>query len=184
MTMAWFEENWLRVIMAITGVLTSGGVLKLAQLYYSNKNAALKLGLDTDIADNVAADLLSKHYATELEALRTQVTRQGEAHADRQRRADERYDAGMKAADERMKAADEREEHCQEQVSALRKAVAELTKEVLGLRAIIAQTGRSAIVLAANAPSLPIQESAERAATALGEADQRLRNLPHTETPE
>lgn len=175
--MTWLGENWLRIIMAIGSIVTSGGVLKLAQLYYSNKNAALKLTLDTDIADNAAADLLSKHYATELEAMRLQITRQGEAHADRQRKADERYDAGMKAADER-------EAHCQAQVAELRLAYAELTKEVLGLRAIIAQTGRSAIVLAANAPSIPIQESADRAATALGEADERLRKLPHAEAPQ
>lgn len=176
MTMVWLGENWLRIIMAVGSVVTSGGVLKLAQLYYQNKNAALKLVLDTDTANDLAADKLRTHYAGELEALRSQITKQGDAHAERQRKADERYDAGMKAADER-------EEHCQKQVSALRVAVAELTKEVLGLRAIIAQTGRSAIVLAANSPSLPIQESAERAATALGEADERLRNLPHTETP-
>lgn len=173
---AWIGENWLRVIMAIGSIVTSGGVLKMAQLYYQNKNAALKLVLETDSAADVAADKLSAHYATELEALRTQITRQGEAHADRQRKADERYDAGMKAADER-------EAHCQEQVATLRAAVADLTKEVLGLRSIIAQTGRSAIVLAAHSPSMEIQEAADRAATALGEADQRLNNLPHAQEP-
>jgi len=178
--LAWVEPM-LRPIIALGTMVTSGGVIALYSANRKSKAELLALA-------NTAEDKLNTHYATELKSLREQLVTTGNNARDRAAAAETRHMEAQAAADERfnraMAAADERERACEERVRELRDEVRLVSEEMIGLRRNVGQSARSAIVLAANSPSIPIQESADRAATALGEADDRLRNLPHAELPE
>jgi hypothetical protein len=156
---AWISEN-VRPWIATAGSLASGGIATRLYIAWRNGNISEKQ-IDVD-----ADDKLSSHYATELAALRAQIVASGEAHARRQTLADERYDAGMKAADAR-------EAHCQEQVATLRAEVLSLSDQVVGLRRLLGQTSASAVILATHAPSADVQDAAHRAAEHITELEDK-----------
>jgi len=136
------------------------------RIWRKGKTDDLKVASDTLKIEADVADRLSAHYATELASLREQIITSGNAHADRQERADRRYTASMHAADER-------ERECQAQVSTLRDEVRKLSEEVFGLRRQLSQNSRSAIILAGQVPTDDIAAAAERAAMALDEVESR-----------
>lgn len=150
--------------------LFSAGTFAIAANAYRTwrrgKTDDLKIEADTLKIEADVADRLSAHYATELASLRDQIIKSGEAHQDRQERADRRYTASMEAADQR-------ERECQEQVGTLRKEIQKLSDEVFGLRRQLSQTSRSAIILAGHVPTDNIAEAAERAALALDSVEDR-----------
>lgn len=178
--MTWLEDNWLRLSIALSSFVTSGAALKFLHIYLQNRTANKTLDLN-------AEDTLNKHYAAELAALREQVVKTGDSARARAEAAEKRHMEAQIASDERfdraMKASAEREQACEDRVSELRDEVRTLSDEIAGLRKNVGQSGRAAIVLASQVPSLTIQEAADRAATALGDADERLHSLPHSEGP-
>lgn len=165
---AWFGENWARVIVALTSTGTLTLALKFYMAWTKNRSDEKKIDLDGDAK-------IREHWAAELAALRDQISKSGEAHAQRAAAAEDRYRNGLKAADERheaaMKAADEREAACHAEVQGLREQVRELSDEIVGLRRQLGQAARSAIVIATHAPSDTIVEAADRAADALEKLD-------------
>lgn len=178
---SWLAENWARIIVAAT----STGTLGFAGAFYRTwrKGRTDDLKTDTD-ADGKLRD----HYAAELQSLRDQIRASGEADAKRAVQAEERHRKAMEAADDRfnraMTASDEREAASQAEIRLLREEVRKLSEEIFGLRKNVGQAGRSAILLATHSPSADIVDVADRAATALGEHEERLRALPHSEGPD
>lgn len=189
------REDWLwiteyvRPWLATAGILITNGIgLKFYIAWQKGKTDTANVALAQDKLDLEGDKAIRDHYADELKSLREQIQKSGDGHAMRYAAAEERHQLAMQKADERFNAAqaaaDERERGCEAKVAALRATVAALTEEVQGLRALMGQTGRSAIVLATNRPSLQVQEAADRAATALGNLDEGLRTIPHTKDPE
>jgi len=169
--MSWIAENWARLVVAASSL----GTLRFAQMAYG----IYRKGRSEDLKTEADGDTnLRDHYAKELQSLRDQITRSGEQHAERAEAMASRHRAAMIAADERfdraMSAADAREAACQAEVRELRKDVSRLSEELIGLRRILAQTSRSAIVLAGQVPTETIETAAGRAADAIGEFEERM----------
>lgn len=162
--MSWLETNWLRVILALTSTSTTAIALRFYTVWRKGKSDDAKLEQDGDAK-------IRDHYAAELAALREQIIKSGEQHAQRATQAAERYEAMLRAADERhaaaMIAADEREAACHGEVRQLREEVRVMADEIIGLRRQLGQAAKSAIVLATHAPGVGLVEAADRAADAL-----------------
>lgn len=168
--MSWIETNWLRLILALTSTSTTAIALRFYTVWRKGKSDDAKLEQEGDAG-------IRDHYARELTQLREQVVKSGEAHAARAAVQTERYEAMLRAADDRfaaaMEASGEREAKCHAEVRLLREEMSKMSEEIIGLRRQIGQTGRSAIILATHAPSETIQHSAERAADAIEALEHR-----------
>lgn len=180
-----FFAEWGRAIISLSSLGTLGVALQFYRVWRAGRTSdeaqrqsALKLDQDGDGA-------IRDHYATELTALREQIIKSGNAHAEREQLSAARHREQLTAADERfriaMEAADGREAECQRQVRGLREEVQALSEEIIGLRHQLGQSSRSAIILAATAPSLPIREAADRAADAIGAVHDGIAAIPHHE---
>lgn len=176
--LSWLGENWARIIVSLTSIVSASTIVAGYRVWRNGKSADLKVETDGD-------GQLRIHYAAELQSIRDQLTKSSAAHVQRAADAEARHREAMIAADERfnraMLASDEREAACQAEVRLLRDEVRKLSEEIFGLRKNMGQSGRSAIVLAAQVPSLDIQTAADRAADALTDHDERLHALPHHE---
>ncbi len=165
---AWMAENWARVVVAASTTATTGVAVQFYRTWRKGRSEDLKTETDGE-------SVLRTHFTAELASIRTQLTASGAAHAERAAAAETRYRTGLRAADERfdvaMKAADEREARCQAELHQVRDEVRALTDELRGMRGQLMHTSRAAIVLATHAPSIPVQEAAERAADALDQAE-------------
>jgi hypothetical protein len=165
---AWFTLNVRPWIATIASVITSGVATGLYVAWRKGRSDDRKTDVEAEKVASDTADGIRDHYAEELKSLRGQIIEQGRLNSERQNASDERYRKSMEAADAREAA-------CQENVDKLRREVATLTEEVLGLRRILAQSARSALVLAGSTPPSPsIIAAADRAAEAIEQASHRV----------
>jgi len=182
-----FFAEWGRAIISVSSLGTFAFAARFYFQWRANNRADAQVEQNGDKIKLDGDKAIRDHYATELTALREQIVKSGDAHAERERLSAERHREQLTAADQRfqiaMDAADGREAECQAQVRVLRGEIQALSEEVIGLRHQLGQSSRSAIILAASSPSLPIREAADRAADAIGAVADGIAAIPHHERP-